>query len=83
MNKDDGQGKWRRMWGQARRWWATAADGNLYGARGKLEPFVDVLQAKYGYTREAAEEEFKRRMAQFEAANPKHKKAAYRKDSGG
>jgi hypothetical protein len=58
-------------------------DGNLYGARGKLEPFVDVLQAKYGYTREATEEEFKRRMAQFEAANPKHKKATYRKDSGG
>jgi hypothetical protein len=46
----------------------------LYGADGKLEPFVAILQGKYGYTRQAAEEEFSRRMAQFEAAKLKRAK---------
>ena len=76
MNKDRLQGTWRKIGGLARQWWGQWTDRNLYRAGGKLEPFVDVLQTDYGYTREAAEEEFHRRKAQFEAAKPKHKKNA-------
>ena len=67
------EGKWKQIQGQARQWWSELTSQNLYGAGAKLEPFVSILQEKYGYTREAAEEEYNRRKAQFEAAKPKHK----------
>ena len=70
------EGKWKQIQGQARQWWSKLTHRNPYGANGKLEPFVGILQEKYGYTREAAEEEFRRRKAQFEAGKPKHKKNA-------
>jgi hypothetical protein len=38
---------------------------------GKFEQFVGVLQAKYGYTREAAEEKINRRTAKYEAHSAK------------
>jgi hypothetical protein len=38
---------------------------------GQWEPFVGILQAKYGYTREAAEEAFTQRMAELEANQKK------------
>jgi uncharacterized protein YjbJ (UPF0337 family) len=76
VTKDESEGKWKQIRGLARQWWGQFSNRNLYRADGKLEPFVDVLQTKYGYTRAAAEEEFHRRKAQFEAAKPKHKKNA-------
>ena len=76
MTEDGTEGKWQQIRGLARQWWDELSNHNLYGANGKLEPFVDVLQTKYGYTREAAEQEFHRRMAEFEAAKLKHKKNA-------
>ncbi len=76
MTEDGTEGKWQQVQGLARQWWDELSHRNLYGANGKLEPFVDVLQTRYGYTREAAEEEFHRRMAEFEAAKLKHKKKA-------
>jgi hypothetical protein len=74
MNNGEGQGKLQQIRGQARQWWGQWRNRHLYRAGGQLEPFVAVLQTKYGYTRAAAEDEFYRRMAQFEAAKPKHKK---------
>jgi uncharacterized protein YjbJ (UPF0337 family) len=76
MNNSEFQGKWQQLRGLPRQWWTRWTNRNLYRAGGKVEPFVDVLQTKYGYTRAAAEEEFHHRMAQFEANQPKHKKSA-------
>ena len=76
MTTDEFRGKGKQIGGLARQWWGRWSNRNLYRAGGKLEPFVDVLQAEYGYTREAAEEEFHRRKAQFETAKLKHKKNA-------
>jgi hypothetical protein len=76
MPKDEYRDTWPRIGGLTRHWWSPWTDHNLYRASAKLEPFVDVLQAKFGYTREAAEEEFYRRKAQFEAVKSQFKKGA-------
>jgi uncharacterized protein YjbJ (UPF0337 family) len=67
MNKDEFAGQWKQIRGQAQRWWGNLTDDDLAQVGGKWEQFVGLLQAKYGYTREVAEREFNRRMAQFEA----------------
>ena len=73
MNKDEFEGKWKQIQGQARQWWGKLTDDDLERAGGKFEQFLGVLQEKYGYTRAAAEEEVNQRMAEFKAAR-KHKK---------
>ena len=62
MNKDIFEGKWKEMKGQIKEWWGKLTDDDLEQANGKAEQIVGLLQQKYGYTREAAEEEFNRRL---------------------
>jgi len=71
MNKDEFEGKWKQMRGQAREWWGKLTDDDLDKVAGKFEKFIGVLQEKYGYTRERAEEEFNKRMAEYEAHQKK------------
>jgi uncharacterized protein YjbJ (UPF0337 family) len=67
MNKDVFEGNWKQIRGQARHWWGKLTEDDLERVGGKFEQFVGVLQAKYGYTREAAEEKINRRTAKYEA----------------
>ena len=62
MNEDIFEGKWKEMKGQIKEWWGKITDDELEQANGKAEQIVGLLQQKYGYTREAAEEEFNRRI---------------------
>jgi uncharacterized protein YjbJ (UPF0337 family) len=62
MNKDIFEGKWKEMRGQAREWWGELTDDDLEKAGGNAEQIVGLLQQKYGYTREQAEEEINKRM---------------------
>ena len=50
------------MRGQIKEWWGELTDNELEQANGNAEQIVGLLQQKYGYTREAAEEEFNRRL---------------------
>ena len=68
MNKDIFEGKWKQVKGQAKEWWGKLTDDDLERAGGKWEQFVGLLQEKYGYTRENAEAEIDRRVAEHEAA---------------
>jgi len=72
MNKDEFEGKWKQIRGQARQWWGKLTDDDVERVGGKYEQFVGVVQEKYGYTREAAETEIDKRVAEFEAAQKKH-----------
>ena len=72
MNKDEFEGKWKQIRGQARQWWGKLTDDDLERVGGKFEQFVGVVQEKYGYTREAAETEINKRVAEFEANQKKH-----------
>ena len=62
MNKDIFEGKWKEMRGQAKEWWGELTDDDLEKAGGNADQIVGLLQQKYGYTREQAEEEINKRM---------------------
>ena len=62
MNNDIFEGKWKEMSGQIKVWWGKLTDDELEQAGGNAEQIVGLLQQKYGYTREHAEEEFNRRV---------------------
>lgn len=43
-------------------WWGKLTDDDLERVGGKADQLIGVLQQKYGYTKEHAEEEFNRRL---------------------
>ena len=67
MNKDVFAGKWKQIRGQAKAWWGKLTDDDLERAAGKFEVFVGLLQEKYGYSRERAEEEIEKHVTEFES----------------
>jgi len=68
MNKDIFEGKWKEMRGQLKEWWGELTDDELEQANGNAEQIVGLLQQKYGYTRERAEEEFNKRIEDVKEA---------------
>jgi len=77
MTQDEFAGKWPHIRGQARTWWDKLDDDDLNHANGQFEPFIDLLQAKYGYTREHAEKEITKRIAEYEAQEINKRMAEY------
>ena len=68
MNKDVFEGKWKQIRGEAKVWWGKLTDDDLDQAAGEFDKFVGVLQERYGYSREQAEEEIEKRVNEYEAA---------------
>ena len=66
MNQDVFEGKWKEMRGQVKEWWGKLTDDDLERVGGQSEQVIGLLQAKYGYTRVHAEEEFKKRVGAAE-----------------
>jgi len=62
MNRDIFEGKWKQIRGQVREWWGKLTDDELEQAGGKADQLIALLQQKYGYSREQAEQEFDRRL---------------------
>jgi len=60
MNKDIMQGKWKEMKGKVKEQWGKLTDDDLDRIEGKSEQLVGLLQQRYGYARDKAEEEYKR-----------------------
>ena len=67
MNRDIFEGKWKQMRGQVKEWWGQLTDDDLDRAAGKAEQLIGLLQQKYGYSREQAEQEFNRRLEEAKA----------------
>jgi uncharacterized protein YjbJ (UPF0337 family) len=66
MNKDVFEGKWKQIRGQAKAWWGKLTDDDLNKVAGKFESFVGLLQEKYGYSRERAQEEIEKHVNEYE-----------------
>lgn len=62
MNQDVFEGRWKEMRGLMKEWWGRLTDDDLEQAGGNAEQIIGLLQQRYGYTRERAEEEFNRRI---------------------
>ena len=65
MYRTEFEAKWPQIRGQAQHWWGKLTDADLERVGGNLAEFVAILQAKYGFTRTAAEDELNQRMMQF------------------
>jgi len=61
MNNNIFKGKWKQMRGQAKVWWGKLTDDDLDKVGGKYDQLIGLLQAKYGYTQQQAEDEYKKR----------------------
>ena len=61
MNNNVFEGKWKQLRGQAKEWWGKLTDDDLEKVNGKLDKLIGLLQEKYGYTQQQAENEYKRR----------------------
>jgi uncharacterized protein YjbJ (UPF0337 family) len=62
MNRDVFAGWWKQARGQAKAWWGQLTDDELDQIEGESEKLLGVLQTRYGWTREQAEDEIQRRM---------------------
>ena len=72
MNKDVFEGKWKEMRGQAKVWWGKLTDDDLEQTGGKADQLIGLLQQKYGYSREKAEQEFDQRLREAKADHRKY-----------
>jgi uncharacterized protein YjbJ (UPF0337 family) len=61
MDKNLFEGQWKKIRGQAKVGWGQLTDDDLEQVGGKFDKLIGVLQQKYGYTRQQAENEFKKR----------------------
>lgn len=61
MNSDIFEGKWKQMRGQVKIWWGKLTDDDLDKVEGNFDKLIGLLQMKYGYTRQQAEEEIEMR----------------------
>jgi len=62
MNSDIFEGKWKKMRGQVKIWWGKLTDDDLDKVEGNFDKMIGLLQMKYGYTRQQAEEEIEKRI---------------------
>jgi uncharacterized protein YjbJ (UPF0337 family) len=67
MNKDVFEGMWKQVRGEAKVWWGKLTDDDLDQVGGEFDKFVGLLQERYGYSREQAEEEIEKRVNEYEA----------------
>jgi uncharacterized protein YjbJ (UPF0337 family) len=68
MNKDILQGKWKQMRGEMKKWWGEFTDNDLDKIEGDRDKLIGLLQEKYGYSKEKAEEELGQRFDAYERA---------------
>lgn len=57
MNDDILKGKWKQLRGQVQQKWGDLTNDDLDRIEGQRTEFEGVLQERYGYTKERAEQE--------------------------
>ncbi len=58
MNEDVLKGKWKELKGNVKEKWGELTDDEMTKIDGQQEQLVGILQAKYGYSKEKAQEEY-------------------------
>jgi uncharacterized protein YjbJ (UPF0337 family) len=66
MNQDILSGKWKQMRGELKTWWGKLTDDDFERIGGQKDKLIGLLQERYGYTREQAEQEVERRLQEYD-----------------
>jgi uncharacterized protein YjbJ (UPF0337 family) len=66
MDKNILKGKWKEIKGGIKEQWGKLTDDEIAEVEGKQEKLMGLLQKKYGYSKDQAEEDYKRFMARYE-----------------
>jgi len=59
VNEDILKGKWHEIRGSVKTKWGKLTDDDLTAISGQSEKLLGLLQTRYGYAKEKAEEEYK------------------------
>jgi uncharacterized protein YjbJ (UPF0337 family) len=59
MNEDILKGKWHELKGGVKEKWGKLTDDDLTTVNGQSEQLLGLLQTRYGYSKDKAEEEYK------------------------
>ncbi len=65
MNEDIFAGQWKQMRGELKSWWGQLADDELDLIGGHKDKLIGLVQERYGYARQHAEQEVERRFKEF------------------
>lgn len=65
MNQDAFAGEWKQMRGELKSWWGRLTDDDFDGIGGQKDKLIGMVQAKYGYARDHAQQEVERRLKEF------------------
>jgi len=56
VNQDILAGNWKQMRGELKTWWGKLTDDDVDRIGGQKDKLVGLIQERYGYTREQAEQ---------------------------
>jgi uncharacterized protein YjbJ (UPF0337 family) len=65
MNQDIFAGQWKQIRGELKSWWGKLADNDCDRIGGQKDKLVGMVQEKYGYAREQAQQEVDRRLEEY------------------
>jgi uncharacterized protein YjbJ (UPF0337 family) len=65
FNSDILGGKWKQISGELKTWWGKLTDDDVHWIAGQKEKLMGLLQERYGYTREQAEQEIEHRLQEY------------------
>jgi uncharacterized protein YjbJ (UPF0337 family) len=69
MNEDTFAGQWKQMRGALKSWWGTLTDDDFEKIGGQKDKLIGVIQERYGYSRELAQNEVDRRLNEYDSAS--------------
>jgi uncharacterized protein YjbJ (UPF0337 family) len=65
MNQDVFAGQWKQMRGELKSWWGKLVDDDFDRIGGQKDKLIGVVQEKYGYAREKAQQEVERCFKEY------------------
>lgn len=65
INTDILSGKWKQLKGEIKKQWGKLTDDDLQIVEGQHDKLVGLVQERYGYARERAEQEVERFLNQY------------------
>ena len=67
MNDDTFAGQWKQMRGALKSWWGTLTDDDFEKIGGQKDKLIGVLQERYGYSRERAQNEVEQHFNEYDS----------------